>query len=173
MPTTNQSTRKNTSFNILPTICWPSNCWLTANVESTTMSTMARISSIMSTLSTILAKRCCRKPISSKALKIMVVDDMASMPPRKMLSIRPHPKADPVAMPTLIMHIIIVEAAIMGAAPIRMIFLNENSRPSANSRKMTPMSDHKCTLSMSVTLGIYGILGEARKPATIYPSTSG
>ena len=70
------------SFRILNTICIPSNCLLTANVESITISTMARISSMMSTLNTIPAKRCWRKPISSKALKMMVVDDIASIPPR-------------------------------------------------------------------------------------------
>ena len=82
MPTTNQRTRKNASFRMDMSICEPSNSLLTANVESITISTMARMSSMMSTLSTRLAKRFCRKPMSSKALKMMVVDDMASMPPR-------------------------------------------------------------------------------------------
>ena len=82
MPTTNQSTMKNPSCRIDWSICVPSNSLLTARVESITMSTMARMSSMMSTLSTRLAKRSCRSPMSSKALKIMVVDDMASMPPK-------------------------------------------------------------------------------------------
>ena len=82
MPTTNQSTRKNASFRIDMSICEPSNSLLTASVESITMSTMARMSSMMSTLSTRLANRFCRRPMSSKALKMMVVDDIASIPPR-------------------------------------------------------------------------------------------
>ena len=63
-------------------ICEPSNSLLTASVESITMSTMARMSSIISTLSTSPAKRSFRSPMSSNALKMMVVDDMASMPPK-------------------------------------------------------------------------------------------
>ena len=64
------------------TICDPSNSLLTASVESITMSTMARMSSMMSTLSTMAANRFWRSPMSSKALKMMVVDDMASIPPK-------------------------------------------------------------------------------------------
>ena len=82
MPTTNQRTRKNMSFRMDMSICVPSNSLLTANVESITMSTMAKMSSMMSTLNTSLAKRFSRSPISSKALKMMVVEDMASIPPR-------------------------------------------------------------------------------------------
>ena len=167
MPTTNHSTRKNTSLRMLMSICEPWNCWLTASVESITISTMARMSSMMSTLSTRLAKRCCRRPMSSKALKMMVVEDIASMPPRKRQFIWLQPKACPVKKPTVIMDKMMVQAAMIGAEPIFMIFLNENSSPRANSRKMTPMSLHRCTFSKSVTLGIYDILGEARKPATI------
>ena len=82
MPTTNHSTRKNTSFRMAASICVPSTSLLTAIVESITISTMARMSSMMSTLSTRLAKRFSRSPMSSKALKIIVVDDIASIPPR-------------------------------------------------------------------------------------------
>ena len=82
MPTTNQSTRKKPNCRMDVSICVPSNSLLTARVESITMSTMARMSSIMSTLSTRPAKRSFRRPMSSKALKMMVVDDMASIPPR-------------------------------------------------------------------------------------------
>ena len=109
---------------------------------------------MMSTLSTMLAKRCWRRPMSSNALKMMVVLDMANMPPRKMQSICFQPKAWPVKNPTVIMHRMMEQAAMMGAAPIFMIFLNENSKPRANRRKMTPMSLHRCTFSISVTLGI-------------------
>ena len=82
MPTTNQSTRKKPSCRTDMSICEPSNSLLTARVESITINTMARMSSIISTLSTRPAKRSFRSPMSSKALKIIVVDDMASIPPR-------------------------------------------------------------------------------------------
>ena len=52
MPTTNHKIRKNTSFRILPTISIPSKFLLTAIVESITISTMARISSIIRILNT-------------------------------------------------------------------------------------------------------------------------
>ena len=82
MPTTNQRTRKKANFKMDMSICVPSNSLLTASVESMTMSTMARMSSMMSTLRTRLAKRLWRRPMSSKALKMMVVEDMASIPPK-------------------------------------------------------------------------------------------
>ena len=82
MPTTNHRTRKNPNCRIDVSICVPSNSLLTASVESITINTIARMSSMMSTLSTRPAKRFCLNPMSSKALKIIVVDDMASIPPR-------------------------------------------------------------------------------------------
>ena len=82
MPTVNHKMRKKPSCSMEVSIWVPSNSLLTARVESITMSTMARISSMMSTLSTSPAKRSLRSPISSNALKMMVVDDMASIPPR-------------------------------------------------------------------------------------------
>ena len=39
----------------------------------------------------------------------------------------------------------------MGDAPIFRIFLNEKSRPSENSRNITPMSAQRWILSMSTT----------------------
>ena len=82
MPTVNQRMRKKPNWRMDMSICVPSTSLLTASVESITMSTMARMSSMMRTLSTRPANRCCRSPMSSKALKMMVVDDMASIPPR-------------------------------------------------------------------------------------------
>ena len=82
IPTVNHKTRKKPNCKMEPSICVPSNSLVTASVESITISTMANMSSRMSTLSTRPAKRFFRSPISSKALKIMVVDDIASIPPR-------------------------------------------------------------------------------------------
>ena len=82
---------------------------------------------------------------------MMVVDDMASMPPRNTQSMRAHPKRWPTTVPANIMQRMMVMAAIMGAMPILSIFLNEKSRPRENSRKMTPMSAHICTSALSIT----------------------
>ena len=59
----------------------------------------------------------------------MVVDDMASIPPRKMQSILLHPKAWPTQTPSIDMKKMMVQVEITGDAPILRIFLNEKSRP--------------------------------------------
>ena len=76
---------------------------------------------------------------------------MASIPPRKMQSIRDHPKAWPVRKPSTTMQKMMVQAAITGAMPIFRIFLNEKSSPSEKSRKITPMSAHVCMSALSTT----------------------
>ena len=63
--------------------------------------------------------------------------------------------------------------AIIGAIPILTIFLNEKSRPRENKRNITPMSAHSCMFSFATTDMMYGMCGETRNPATIYPSTIG
>ena len=82
---------------------------------------------------------------------MMVVELMASIPPRKMQSMCVQPNILPTVMPDTIMQNMIVQAAMTGAMPIFRIFLNEKSRPSANNRNITPMSAHALTLSMSTT----------------------
>ena len=81
----------------------------------------------------------------------MVVDDMASIPPRKMQSILPQPNNCPTIMPSIIIQKMMAMADIMGEAPILRIFLNEKSKPNENSRNITPMSAHRCILAMSAT----------------------
>ena len=81
-----------------------------------------------------------RSRISSNALYIIVVELMASIPPRKMQSILPQPKPWPTLMPSIIMLNTMTTVAMMGEAPIFTIFLNEKSRPSEKRVKMTPMS---------------------------------
>ena len=92
MPTINHNTRKKPILSTDVNICSPSGLLPPAMAESITIITMARMSSRMSTLITMEANFCCRSPISSKALYIMVVELMASIPPRKMQSILPQPK---------------------------------------------------------------------------------
>ena len=72
----------------------------------------------------------------------MVVDDIASIPPRNMQFICVHPNSFPTPTPVSIMEKIMVSAAIIGAEPIFSIFLKEKSRPREKSRNITPMSAH-------------------------------
>ena len=85
---------------------------------------------------------------------MMVVLDIASMPPRKRLFMLPQPKRCPTPLPTLIMLNIVRQAAMTGPMPIFTIFLKENSRPRVNMRKITPRSAQVCTLAVSVTVGV-------------------
>ena len=142
IPTTNQSIRKKAILSTLPIICPPAGLLPAAIADSITIITMARMSSSMSTLITSPAKRCCLRPRSSKALYIMVVELIANIPPRKMQSMRLHPKAWPATMPSTTMQNTTEHVAITGEAPILIIFLNEKSRPKENRRNITPMSPH-------------------------------
>ena len=67
-PTTNHKIRKKPILNREPSICSPSGLLPDAIAESITIITIARMSSRISTLITSPAKRCCRNPMSSKAL---------------------------------------------------------------------------------------------------------
>ena len=95
MPTTNHNVRKNpmrtTDISIAPL----SGLSPVAMADSMTIMTIARISSRISTLMTSDAKRCWRSPRSSKALYMIVVDDMASMPPRNILLMSLHENMRP------------------------------------------------------------------------------
>ena len=142
MPTTKQSTRKNPIFNSEVSICPPSGFCPEAMADNITIITIARISSRMSTLITIPANRCCCSPKSSNALYIMVVELMASIPPRKMRSIVPQWKSMPTPFPIIIIEKMVAIAATIGDAPIFSIFLKEKSSPSENKRNITPMSAH-------------------------------
>ncbi len=59
---------------------------------SSTIMRMATRSCMISTTSVMSANFCFLMPMSAKALMTMVVEDMASMPPRKMLSMLLHPR---------------------------------------------------------------------------------
>ena len=104
---------------------------------------------------------------------MIVVEDIESIPPRKMLSIIVHPSADPVTMPTMNIPTQFVPAVISAALPTFSNFLKLNSNPRLNSRKMMPISDHWSTLSTLVTVGNRPRWGPTRNPATIYPRISG
>ena len=82
---------------------------------------------------------------------MIVVDDMASIPARKIQFISLHPKDCPTVNPSSIIQKMMVMAAMTGAAPIFRIFLKEKSSPREKSRKITPMSAHVCTSALSIT----------------------
>ena len=87
MPAMNHTVRKKSSFSTEVIISVPLNCWVTAMVDSNTISKITTISSTINTPNTIPANCCRFTPNSEKALIIMVVDELASSPPRKRLSI--------------------------------------------------------------------------------------
>ena len=96
---------------------------------------------------------------------MIVVDDMASIPPRNMQFIWLQENSLPTQMPKSIMEKTMVRAAMMGALPILRIFLKEKSRPREKSRNITPMSAHDCMFSLSTARGSSGMWGDTRKPA--------
>ena len=79
---------------------------------------------------------------------------MASIPPRKMQSILPQPNTWPTTIPSIIIQKMMVIADMTGEAPILRIFLNEKSNPNENSRNITPISAHRCTLAISTADGV-------------------
>ena len=91
--------------------------------------------------------------MSSKALKIIVVDDMDSIPPRKRLFMCPQPSASPAEYPNIIIAPTIVRALIMAVPPTFISFLKLKSSPKANRRKITPISAHIWIFAESVTIG--------------------
>ena len=96
IPRTNHKTRKKikrpmlSSSSVVETLALA-----TAMVASSTIITIPAISSIISTPKTISVKRCALSFKSSKALMIIVVEDIESMPPRKRLSIWFQPSSIP------------------------------------------------------------------------------
>ena len=70
-------------------------------------------------------------------------------------------------MPSVIIAKIMVSVVITGVIPIFIIFLNEKSRPSENSRNITPMSAQVLMSTASITDMVYGMCGLTMKPAMI------
>ena len=157
----------------LSSIAIPSNSFPIASVDSNTISTTATKSSTTSTPSTTPANFCSRSPRSSNDLKTTAVDDIDSIPPRKMLVMCENPIRFPAVYPRNIIPDTITTAATTAVLPTLISLRKENSRPIANSRNITPMSAHILMFAVSATVGRNGTAGPARIPATIYPSTTG
>ena len=95
MPRISHSARYSTSMPSFSARAPPEMFLLTDTVDRMIIMKMPAISSMTRVPKTSWAKGSCRTPSSSKALMMMVVELMESMPPRKMLSIMPQPMACP------------------------------------------------------------------------------
>ena len=95
MPDKNQSTRKNNSFRIAKSISVPAKDLVRARVLSKTSRIMATRSSTIRIPITNPVNCLVFSPSSSKALKMMVVEEMAMIPPRKTRSIKGQPNKVP------------------------------------------------------------------------------
>ena len=82
---------------------------------------------------------------------MMVVDDMDSMPPRKMLSMVPQPISCPTAKPMASMPPTSTSAVMMAVPPTLASLWRLNSSPRQNIRMMMPISLHVDTASMSAS----------------------
>ena len=153
MPTTNQSTRKKTSLTMLITISIPANCLLAEAVERSTIITTATISWMMSTTIVKSTKGSSLRCISSNALMIIVVDDIASIPPRNMLCIVSHPIRKPKIIPTPIIATMPRKAVTKALLPTEVSLRKLNSSPNPKSRKMMPISDQTSISAISLTVG--------------------
>ena len=145
-PPTYQTRRKNSSFSTLYKSSWPSKAVDTANVERITIIRIAAMSSTTSTPITLLVNRSPFILRSSKALAMMVVDDMESMAPRKMLSICDHPNNLPSRKPMIPIDINSVRAVMPTVPACFFSFLKLNSKPMANKRNTMPISLQVSTL---------------------------
>ena len=113
------------------------------------------------------------KSSSSKALMIMVVELMESMPPRNMLSMTLNPSSLPAPNPNTNMPVTSTIAVIMAVLPTLANLCKLNSSPKWNIKKIIPISLHVSIVSVSTTVGKKGKYVLKRKPANIYPSTKG
>ena len=124
---------------ISETISSPDTFRLTEIVVSMIIMKIPAISSITSVPRTICANFSFFKLYSSYALRIIIVDDILSIPPRKMQSILPHPSRLPTPVPMRSIALMTVSAITNALPPTVAIFLKLNSSPSPNIRNTTPI----------------------------------
>ncbi len=146
-------TRKNRSFATLNSISPPSTLLLSAIDESNTIITTAKRSSTISTAKTKEANFCWRSPISVKALIMIVVDDMDSIPPRKRLLMLLKLRIRPIENPAHIIPLTIIKAVTTAEPPELSNLRKLNSRPRENSRTTMPISAQKSIFASVVTDG--------------------
>ncbi len=160
-------TRKNTSLLMLSSISLPSTVLFIAIDDSTTIITTANRSSTISTANTIEANFFCLRFMSVKALMIIVVDDMESIPPRKSELIIVKPSSLPMAKPVAIMPSTIISAVTTAEPPVLTSFLKLNSSPSEKRSTTIPICAQNSMLASVVTDGRAVKCGDARNPATM------
>jgi hypothetical protein len=103
-------------------------------VDNKTINRITTISSTIRTPKTTLTNCIYLTPISSKARIIIVVDELASIPPNNKLSITDHCNHRPSKNPDTVMKPISTNAVIDAAPPTRNNFLKLNSKPKPNSK---------------------------------------
>ena len=163
----NQIIRKNMSFIMLNTNSPPSKVLPTDKVERITIKMTATRSSTTNAPMTWVVNFSFLSFKSSKALTMMLVEEMESIHPRKMQFILCQPNIFPTRKPVVNIMMSSVSTIMAPGPPTFFSFLNENSRPIANRRNTMPISLHVATLLGSSTTGKYVKCGPMRKPATI------
>ena len=141
--------------------------------DNITIISTANRSSTISTANTWEANLRWRRPRSVSAVRIIVVNDIDSIPPRNMLLIFEKPSSWPILKPAIIIPTTMISAVTIADPPVLSSFLKLNSSPREKSRTTMPISAQKSMLSAWATVGRYVKFGLARKPATIYPNTTG
>ena len=173
IPKMNHITKKNTSFSMLINSSAPLKLLPTDRVDSITIRMTATRSSTTNAPITSAVNFSFFSFKSSKALTMMLVDEMDSIQPRKMQFIFCQPKSFPTKKPAENIITNSVRTMIAPCPPTFFSFLNENSSPMANNRNTIPISLHVDTLAVSLMTGKYVKYGPIKKPATIYPRTKG
>ena len=166
-PTTNQIIKKNPNCKILFTISPPDTVLLMAIDDNITIITTANRSSTIRTANTPGTKRRWRRLRSVNALRMIVVDDIESMAPRKMLLTVVNPILLPTTKPVPIMPSTIISAVDMALPPALMSFLKLNSSPNENNSTMIPICAQNSMFSPFPTEGTNEKCGLAIKPATM------
>ena len=106
-------------------------------------------------------------PKSSMLFMVIIVEDMASMTPKKILFIGPQPMAKPSRTPRPPIPTAWTPAERKPGTPTSAILCRENSNPRPNIKKITPISDQTSMLEISSMVGRKATTGPARKPARI------
>ena len=155
-PPTYHTKRKNTRRKTLNSNSVPFKAVLTAKVERITIIRMAAKSSTTKTPMTLPVNFSLFSFRSSKALAIIVVDDIESIAPRKMLSICDQPITLPSRKPMMHIETNSVNAVMPTVPACFFSFLKLNSKPMANKRNTIPISLQISTLSWSLMTGNHG-----------------
>ena len=154
MPTVNHNSKNRARLPIFIARSSPSKVLLTTIAGRTTNIRMATRSSTTKAPKTNWVNFLFFIPKSSKALIIMEVEDMLSIPPRKMDVTQVQPKSLPTRIPTLNITITSVNTVMNPAPPTFFIFFRLNSRPNPKRRNITPIFPQNSTLSTLLMVGI-------------------